>query len=861
MNKSSTISIRNTNMLIASAILFFYLIFIYSWSLSAQEVGPMNYQKKLLGNEAFKSGLYDVAMDYYKHYLKNSNGNSPAERDSYFSLIATCLRTNNIKQANIFYNELFHKYKQFFTNSPEEYRRLEYWRAEILLSDEKFQDASSGFSKIISANKTKIPSKIVIDSIAGFGISQFRQGKLDKAYDTFSKLKELTMQKYSDLNSLAINQLILINLLNNNIDGANKIIKNTKNSNIQFELLSIFTLVKENKLEEAQNKYDMLKHKITYPDSLCFLVTYTFANRYLDQKQYNKALLLLNDAYKLTPSLYDKGRVTILKINTAINLKDYSKAIQTANTFLIKFPDSPKKNEVLVTLAEALVKVKKYNEIKNLASKYFNLKTKADDTKLNFANIIGRSFICLKSYDKANQYFDYIINNSKNKNSIGEAKYWKTEILFLNKKYDDALAELNMMQNKYLASLEKILYKKAQIYLIQKKYTEASKSLEELLSRNINPDIQPSPILLYAISLKKTGKFKNAVSQFISFAEKNPKSSRAAKAYYEAGSVYLLLGEYSKAISYFKKTIAGCKDQTVLVETYYKLVYANLLNNDLSKVVKYTKILSNKYPNSEFTMQALFWISNYYRSMKQYDKAINQLSTIIETYNKKDSVIADAYYNKGYILYLDNKNSNAITTLTNLESLYPKSQIIDKSYYLKGDILSSEGNYSDAISSYTKALENSKNKENNLYIASLGRIGDCYFAMLNFTNDKKEVLTQAINYYKTIINIKNISDFIKIQTLYKLGKCYELSYNYKKAIEMYHESFYSNIMNINKGKNIISKWFVKSGIALTRLLQIEDTHNSAKTAISVLQDLIKYGAQPSLDFQLRINEIKKQYKL
>ena len=112
-----------------------------------------------------------------------------------------------------------------------------------------------------------------------------------------------------------------------------------------------------------------------------------------------------------------------------------------------------------------------------------------------------------------------------------------------------------------------------------------------------------------------------------------------------------------------------------------------------------------------------------------------------------------------------------------------------------------------------------------------------------------------------IIILKNISDFIKVQTLYKLGRCYELSKKNKKAVEMYHESFYSNIINIKKGKNPVYKWFVKSGIALTRLLQIEDTPKTAQAAIDVLQDLIKYWAQPSKDFQLRINEIKKQYKL
>jgi tetratricopeptide (TPR) repeat protein len=173
--------------------------------------------------------------------------------------------------------------------------------------------------------------------------------------------------------------------------------------------------------------------------------------------------------------------------------------------------------------------------------------------------------------------------------------------------------------------------------------------------------------------------------------------------------------------------------------------------------------------------------------------------------------------------------------------------------------LSSLGKYQDAIASYTEAR--AKSNDEDLLTASTGRIGDCYFATLNYAQDKKQALLDAITSYQKVLSPKSISIFIKTQTLYKLGKSYELLEEIEKAIEAYHEAFYSNIICMEQEKNPSKIWMVKSAIALTRLLQEKNTPEGADAAIKILKELIKFNIEPVSDFQQRIDEIRSLYKL
>jgi tetratricopeptide (TPR) repeat protein len=831
---------------------------------SAQEEIPSKeYRKRLLGNKAFDSGLYDVAMNYYGNYLQDATGNSPAIRDAYFCLIATCLRSNKLDEAQNLYNELKTKFQVFFKNTPEKERILEYWNAEILLKKGQAEKAANIFKNILH-NTSADEKELTINALTGLGICEVRQEQWEEAEKSFIKLKKIG--KNTKAEATAIQQLILINIIQDNIDKAKQLIrKNTENRkqlSTKLQLLNVYTLIREKKLTEALKKYNLLKQTATAPDTIWYILSYTFANAYINTKDYKQAIPLLEDASIMAPNFYYKEKTTLTLINTLLAAGQSEKIVSTATFFLDTFPSTTAKDKILLRLIEILIKEEKYSKAVNCTSKYLTLTIPSTSDKIKIACETGQILLHLKKYGKAVKYFKYIADNGTNTMEKNKGKYWYAETVLLEKKLEQALILFRNLKEDCSYWREKSTYKIAEIYLKQKKYKTAAKTLESLIANYPKSKVQPSPVFLYATTLKKLGKIEEAISNFVKFAKDNPTDKNALQAYFDAGSLSLDINNYTKGINYFQKILSDFKETEKTPHVLYLLLYANYLAENHEKSIQYANSLLKQYPDSKFALQTLFWQVNYYANCKKYSKALESLIIIENKFAEKPLVISRVLYDKAYFLYIEGKIDDALKVLTKLEDDYSTTPALPKCLYLKGDILSSEGKYLDAISQYLKATQVAKNPDLNS--AAWGRVGDCYFAMINYAKNKEEkhdCLLKAVDYYHKIIEEETLSPLFRIQTLYKLGKCYECLNEKEKAITIFHEAVYGTILNTKHGENPNIEWFAKSGIALARLLQEKNTPITAEAAISVYKTLIKYNIQPVQDFKQRIKEITNNYKL
>lgn len=852
--------IFKTKNLILKAFLIFSMLGFSSALFSASIT---QYQKRLLGDKAFDSGLYDVAMNYYENYLKDAGGDSPAIRDAYYCLISTCLRANNIEEAKRLYAELSAKFEQFFSNHPEDQRTLNYWKAEILLYEGKFNDSDKLFEEVLSDSTSK-NDEIYLNAMAGKALSILRMGDLRSAYGIFDKLRQnAKLQKNKELASIASQEMIMIDLATNNYEAAKAIIKEeTDTARIvdseEFDLLNIYVLTMEDHLADARVLYNKIKPMALGPNYLWFFIAYTLSASYMKTEKYEDALNMIDDAFALAPDMYNKELITILKINAYIKLNNFDQAIVTAKMFLETFPKSGVNAKILLTLAEALAKEKRNTDIASLSEKYFSFNLPVEPDTLELASLFGQNALLLANYPLANQYFDYIISKSKDNSFIGKARYYKAEALLAQNEYHSALKEFISIQKTYPNLEEESLFKESQIYIKIDGYLNAEKTLKVLIEKFPDTKLEPSPFFMHAVTLEKLKDYDSAINEFARFAQNNPKSNLAPDAYYEAGSLSLITQKMDSAALYFRQIIDNYKDIPIAKDALYKLVFAYISLKDIDNAAKYSQILLNAYTDTQYAIQVRFWLSNYYEQNRQFNEALKMLDSITKTTSDAD-VIARCCYRAAFIYSQIGENQKAIEDINKIETQFPKSQIISLSLYLKGDILSSDAKYSEAIQAYQSAYDKSNTPETS--IASLGRIGDCYFAELNYSQDKKNIIASAILNYKKVMAYPEISIFIKTQTLYKLGKCYEISGDKEKAIEAYHEAFYSNILEMEKGKNPSKIWLVKSAIALTRLLQDENTSEGAAAAIKVLNELVKYNIAPVTDFEQRINEIKNLYKL
>lgn len=839
-----------------------FSLLVFSFCIYGESTPSTQYQKRLLGDKAFDGGLYDVAMNYYENYLKEATGDSPAIRDAYYCLVSTCLRSNNIDEAKRLYNELSVKFEQYYSNHPEDQRKLKFWEAQIILAEGKLNEANKIFNDLLNES-TDPTDETSLNALEGAAVSIMRMGNITKARMLFLKLKDYASKKKNiELMNTAVEEIIMIDLLNGNYKEAKIIIasesKNEEANVTKLDMLNIYALALEDNMKEARSIYDKIRPKSLGPDQLWYFVVYSLAVAYIKNSQPEAAMNIIDDAFALAPDMHGKEQATILKINNFISLHNYEQAISVSKMFLDTFPNSNIRTKILLTLSSAMIKEKQFTGIGELADKYFSFSPSKDIDVLNLAELFGKNALELKQYDNAKNFFDYIVNNTKDAKYVGNAKYWKAEIDFNRKDYTSAMAQYQSVGKDFSFLREGSLFKEAQIYIAQDNYVEAAKTIKILLAEFPNSKLEPSPLFMCAIALGKIGEYQQAIELFTTYAKKNPNAGNAGTAYYEAGSAALVIQKPNMAIEYFEKVISNYKNTIVEKETLYKLVYAYLLLNNFDKAAKYAELLSKNYPDADSSVQAQFWLANYYQSNRQFNEAVKKLQAIIDS-NKEPSIISNACLKQASAYYEAGNSSNALQTIQVLQARYPDSAIIPASYFLQGDILSSLGKYQDAIASYTEAHAKSTNED--LLTASTGRIGDCYFATLNYAKDKKQALLDAITSYQKVLSGKNISIFIKTQTLYKLGKAYELLEDIEKAIEAYHEAFYSNIICMEQEKNPSKTWMVKSAIALTRLLQEKNTPEGADAAIKILKELIKFNIEPVSDFQQRIDEIRSLYKL
>ena len=836
-------------------------IFVCSLAMGNINVPVAEYRKRLLGDNAFNSGLYDVAMNYYKNYLKDADGNSPAIRDAYYCLIATCLRSNNLTEAQRLYNELKLKFQYYFSSSPDKELVLEYWNAEIQLKKGDISNATVIFENIVK-NVLKDQLELKTDALIGLGICKIRQEKWDEAKTIFKKLSKISTV---DAKSIAIQQLVYINVIQGNIKEAKKLLKDTienhKQLTLKLDLLKLCSLIEKNKLDEAQKEYSELKLSAEAPDPIWYITATTLANSYIINKEYKKAIPLLEDASIMAPNLFYKEKTSLNLIKTLYKAKETEKATKTALFFLDNFPRTAIRDKILLLLIQIMLKEKKFNEIATYASKYFLFDKTATQDKTQIAQEVGKILFYLKNYEEADKYFSYIVNNETAKQEKEIGQYWKAKALIAQNKFKDALSILQKLETENDDLQEKAKFKIIEVYIKQENYQKAVQDLKLFITQYPESKLTPSPLFLYAIMLKRLGKTNDAISKLQYFAEKNQNNPLAPLAYLEAGYLCVLQNNYLEAKKMFNKILTQYKDSAQTPDALYWLLYTSYLDGNSNSSEEYADSLLKHYPSSAFTKQALEWQINYYINNKKYTKAIASLKTLEAAFSDQPDMISETIYMKAYVLFKERKIEEALNTLKELEDNYSTTPVLAKCLFLKGDILASKGEYLDAVASYLKSTQVTDNPSINT--AAWGRVGDCYFAMVNYIKEKDEKedsIYKAIEYYDKILAEEEISPLFRIQTLYKLGKCYELLDKPEEAIAKYHEAVYGDILN-NDDISPCREWFAKSGIALARLLQDKHSPIAAEAAISVYKTLIKYNIQPKQDFEQRIKEISKNYKL
>ena len=814
-------------------------------------------KERLLGDKAFKEGVYDLAIKFYSEYKEKSSGNTDAMLDACKCLIASYIHSGNSQKARQEFNFLTTKFALAIANKPKLRQELAYWDGNILLESGDPQKAAETFSKLLLTVPQK--SEIYFRTLDALGTAQACSLQWDKAEKTYAMLE--FAGKKTPWQGIATKKKIVAVVMMEDYKKATGLLKSNKSKGkIYIEVIKGILFLKEGYLSKASAHYKEIRKSAKGADPLWYMLASSLADAFEEKKQYKDALFLLNDTLLFANSEFERQKTLIKIMNVAVSGKNIPAAITTAERFLKNYPDSFVSDDVRLKLAD-LYAPKKPEDALQVLTTMMNDKNTPMDVKLKSARDAAHIYINLKRYAEAFDMFKYMEETGLTPLLKGEGAYWISELKYIEGKNKEAAESFAAVAIKYPDWKEKALFKEIKALMNTTEYKTTVERLELFIKDYPASKYAPNALFLYGLALKNAGKKDKAEAQFANFAKTYPAHSYASRALFEEGLLELEGEKYQDAVSAFTQLCEKYPESTLVPNVLYRRIYALFFEGFDKEAVADVRLLMAKYPDSDYTVHAQFRLSEYYLSQKDIPNSIAVLQKIAKSCTEsKPAYAGRAFYEIADIYFNDDKKDEAFKALDELSGKFPKEPIAQNALFLRGEIFTQNHEYEKAIPFFIKAAKSSTGSL--LEISAQGRTGDCYFALGDKAKDRSNYL-KSIEYYNKVLAHDKLPPFYRDQALYKIGRSEEAIEDKGKALNKYRAVMflYDYKKDFDEPLARSSVWFAKSAINAAHLYLEKDNPEAAEAAISVYKQLIKANVEPKEDFEKKIDDIRTKYKL
>jgi len=372
--------------------------------------------------------------------------------------------------------------------------------------------------------------------------------------------------------------------------------------------------------------------------------------------------------------------------------------------------------------------------------------------------------------------------------------YFITQILYLQKKYDELLAyapalissEENV-KNNYPNANEEIAHLVGDAYFIQKDYTNALPFLEKYHN---SPSAQPSPEDFYQLGFTyyHNGNFEKALKAYSNCTKED--NALAQLANYNMGDCYLKLEQKEYARTAFEAASKQNFNQEIQEDAmfnYAKLAF-ELSYNPFHEAISAFEDYLQKYPDSPRHDEAYSFLLNVYLKTRNYERALESLDKI----KVKDITTKTAYqlvaFNRGVELFQAESFARA-TEFFNKSMQYPQNPgLVAQTKYWLAEMSYKQGNYAKAKEYYQACIAEPAAFNSEYYGLAQYGLGYTFFKMGLAQKDyenSKAYYANANSAFRKFVEIKD-AESNKIADAYlRIGDCFFVSKAYKQAIDAY----------------------------------------------------------------------------
>ncbi len=413
--------------------------------------------------------------------------------------------------------------------------------------------------------------------------------------------------------------------------------------------------------------------------------------------------------------------------------------------------------------------------------------------------------------DKARNYFARIQQIGTQYREA--ATYYVAYIDYATGKYNNALVEFSRLKE-MPDYREQSLYYITQIYFIQNKYEKVISEGEELLSSYPNSknnsevyrilgnsyyhlgnqdkaisllskyvSSTDSPLrgdlYILGVCYYNKGNYSSAVSALSQTVREN--DALTQNAYLYLGQSYLKLKDKNNARMAFEAAATASFDkqiQEVAMFNYALLIHETAFTGFGESVTIFEDFL-NDFPNSQYTDKVNDYLVEVYLTTKNYQAALNSINKINRPSTKILEAKQDILFQLGTQAFTNMKLDEAVDLFTqaiNLGSYNMESR--NDAYFWRGESYYRKGEYQQAISDYRTYLNNTRQRNTDMYALAHYNLGYCYFKLKEYG--------EAENRFRQYINLESSQQAPALADAYnRVGDCLYQKRQFTQAEENY----------------------------------------------------------------------------
>lgn len=499
---------------------------------------------------------------------------------------------------------------------------------------------------------------------------------------------------------------------------------------------------------------------------------YKLGFMYFIYNDYKKALPLLKNAntfekYKLSTS-YMIGHIYY-------EMKDFSQVI----TYFYPLLENPKYSiKVSPYLLQIYYHNKKYDQAIKQGKNLLLSEEYPPHLRREIYKIISESYFQQKQFKKAIPYLEKYINENKTIQNVD--LYQLGYMHYIDENYQKAIENFNKIIDERSEIAQNAYYQLGNSYLKINQKQEALIAFKNASEFDFNKKISENAYYNYAkLSYETENSFESRVEIIKNFIKQYPENSNRTQMEWLLVKLYLKSKTYKDALNFLDDK-KDKKNKLQFLHQEIAFLYAMQLFDEgkYHESIPVFQYSIEKKKSSKLQAKALFWLSESYFRLENYQEALINLKNLeknLEFSTESYSEESQLNYLFGYSYLKMNDFENAVKYFEKFIIKHPKHELKTDAELRLADSYIGLNDYKKAILIYDNHTEDVEfNSESLLYQKSM------IYGLQGNNVKKIKNLEKYITYYPESKNIESI--YLELAYAYSEQKKYLPSNEYFKKI-------------------------------------------------------------------------------